>query len=121
MGDKDHVPHGDRKAASRVRTLAVDAGLEISSYGSYYWVGVSEGEGLPFRSVLDRAVALGAPTIRVWAGTQDYGESEPEFIEGVITDTNRIADLRWQVYLCLVFLLLLLHNNQGHHNLGHRR
>ncbi|MEI6425370.1 MAG: hypothetical protein WCP55_24380 [Lentisphaerota bacterium] len=37
---------------------------------------VSEAEGLSFASVLDTAVALGAPTIRIWAGNCDFGKAD---------------------------------------------
>jgi 3-dehydroshikimate dehydratase len=88
-----HVPHGDLETAARVRALTEEAGLEISSYGSYYRAGVSEGAGLTFQSVLDTAVVLGTPTIRVWAGNKDYGQAGSDFIQTVIDATNRIADM----------------------------
>lgn len=90
---KDHVPHGDIETAMRVKELTINAKLEVSSYGSYYRVGVSEQNGLSFQSVLDTALALGAPTIRVWAGDKDYADATQEFIQYVIDDTIRIADM----------------------------
>ncbi len=90
---KDHVPHGDIKMAKLARKLTSDAGLEVSSYGSYYHAGVSEEEGLSFQNVLDTAVALGAPTIRIWAGNKDYADATPEFIKQIINDTIRISDM----------------------------
>ena len=87
-----HVPHGDAKTAATVRGLTEKAGLEVSSYGSYYRCAISEGAGLTFQSVLDSARALGAPTIRVWAGNCDYQNADNAFIQKVIDDANRIAD-----------------------------
>jgi 3-dehydroshikimate dehydratase len=92
-GGNGHVPHGDIACALRVNKLTAEAGLEVSSYGSYYRVGVSEGAGLTFRSVLDTAVALGAPTIRVWAGNRDTADADEAFVRSVVDDANRIADL----------------------------
>lgn len=60
-----HVPVGDSGAAAVARKLCAEAGLEISSYGSYYRADTDVGE---FESVVTTAVALGAPSIRVWAG-----------------------------------------------------
>jgi hypothetical protein len=52
--------------------LTESAGLEVSSYGYYYKAGISESEGLRFSIVLETAVALNAPTIRVWAGNSGF-------------------------------------------------
>lgn len=90
---KDHVPHGDTTVAAKVKALTNEAGLKVSSYGSYYRAGVSESEGLSFASVLDTAVALGAPTIRVWAGNCDYGKANETLIGNVVADTMRIAEM----------------------------
>ena len=54
--------------AREVRGLTEAAGLTVAAYGSYYKAGHSEAAGLPFPQVLDTALALGAPVIRVWAG-----------------------------------------------------
>ena len=88
-----HVPHGDIDCARRVRDLTAKVGLEVSSYGSYYRAGVSETAGLGFQSVLDTAVALGAPTIRVWAGDRDLADADEAFVQSAIDDTMRIAEL----------------------------
>lgn len=90
---KNHVLHGDFECARRIRALTEEAGLEVSSYGSYYRVGVSEAAGLSFQSVLESAAALGAPTIRVWAGDRNTCDADASFIQTVVDDTNRIADL----------------------------
>ena len=92
-GGNGHVPHGDIDCARRVRELTAKAGLEVSSYGSYYRAGVSEAAGLSFQRVLDSAVALGAPTIRVWAGDRDTTDADEAFVQSVIDDTIRIAEL----------------------------
>ena len=88
-----HVPHGDIATAVSVGKLTREAGLQVSSYGSYYRVGVSESDGLPFANVLDSAEALGAPTIRVWAGNKNMEQADGSFIGQVVEDTHRIASL----------------------------
>ncbi len=90
---RGHVPHGDIVAARAIGDRTRAAGLEVSSYGSYYRAGVSEAEGLSFVSVLDTAAALEAPLIRVWAGNQNGIEAAPGHVRAVIDDTLRIADL----------------------------
>ena len=64
-GSDVHVPEGDVKEASRVRELTLAAGLEVSSYGSYYKLGA----GQDVRPFLESAKALGAATMRIWAGS----------------------------------------------------
>jgi sugar phosphate isomerase/epimerase len=96
-GGDVHVPHGDIGRAREVRSRTQEAGLRVAAYGSYYRAGWSEANGLPFRQVLDSAVELGAPTIRVWPGgkgSADVSESERW---AVIEDLRRIAEIAAQV------------------------
>lgn len=86
-----HVLPGDLARASAIRRFTHEAGLRVSSYGSYYRAGVSD--TLSFTEVLDTAEALGAPTIRVWAGNKNREEADDALINKVIMDTNRIASL----------------------------
>jgi 3-dehydroshikimate dehydratase len=90
-GGDVHVPHGDIAQAGHVRKLTEDAGLQIPNYGSYYRVGHEESG--PFESVLETAVALGADTIRVWAGKIGSDEADADYRRMVIEDTQRIVDL----------------------------
>ncbi|MCU0793379.1 MAG: sugar phosphate isomerase/epimerase [Opitutaceae bacterium] len=73
-GGDVHAPHGDIGRAREVRALTEDAGLKVAAYGSYYRAGWSEANGLSFKHVLDSAVELGAPTIRVWPGNKGSAE-----------------------------------------------
>lgn len=86
-----HATPGNLSEAQHVARLGSDAGLAISSYGSYYRAAVSEPDS--FAAVLDSAAAMGAPTIRVWAGGKNAEKSTPEETAQVIADLNRIADL----------------------------
>ena len=92
-GGDIHVPHGDIAQAKKVRQQTLDAGLSVAAYGSYYRIGVSEGKGLPFASVLESAVALGAPTIRVWAGEKGSAETTAVERAAIVADAIRIAEL----------------------------
>jgi sugar phosphate isomerase/epimerase len=64
-GGDVHVPPGDAAAAKRARVVCAAAGLRCASYGSYL---LADGDGSPdvIATVLDTAVALGAPNVRVW-------------------------------------------------------
>jgi len=92
-GGDVHVPHGDLAAARTVRALTDEAGLAVAAYGSYYRVGRSEADGLPFGRVLETAVALGAPTIRVWPGTAASPETDEATRAMIGAELHRIAEL----------------------------
>ncbi len=70
-GGDIHVPHGEVQIAREVGQMTRDAGLQVACYGSYYRCNGA----LPFERVLESALALEAPLIRVWAG-QDGDEFE---------------------------------------------
>lgn len=91
-GGDVHVPHGDVARAREVRTMTEEAGLTVAAYGSYYRVGESEHEGLRFDAVLDSAEALGAPTVRVWAGRRGSAWADESYRARVVDDSRRIAE-----------------------------
>ena len=72
-GGDVHVPHGELATAREVAERTRDAGLAVSSYGSYYRFNESD---VQFSHVLATAVALGAPVIRVWAGRQGSADAD---------------------------------------------
>ena len=92
-GGDIHVPHGDLVAAEHVGRTTRAAGLTTPTYGSYYKVGCSEHEGLGFTAVLDTALALGAPAIRVWAGNKGSADAEEHHWDHLIKDLQRICGL----------------------------
>ena len=92
-GGDVHVPHGDLTRAREVGEMTREAGLEVAAYGSYFRVGNSEDSGLPFSHVLDSALELGAPVIRVWAGTEGSVTVGSEGRKRVVADLRRITEL----------------------------
>ncbi|MBU3666522.1 MAG: TIM barrel protein [Chthoniobacterales bacterium] len=93
-GGDVHVPAGDTKRARDVAALTRAAGLETVCYGSYYRAG-HEGEGGKprFADVLETAVSLGAPCIRVWAGNRGSEVADEAYFRHVCADAERIAGL----------------------------
>lgn len=72
-GGDVHVPHGDLRTAERVGAATRDKGLAVAAYGSYYRCVAEDGDKSPaMTAVLDSAEALGAPSIRIWAGTTEW-------------------------------------------------
>ena len=70
-----HIPPGDAAAAERARILTESAGLAVASYGSYLrFEGNDEVVRAEGEAVLAAARELGAPRIRVWAGSADSAD-----------------------------------------------
>ncbi len=95
-GSDIHVPAGDLATAKKVRELMDKKGLRTYAYGSYYRVGENENPAVDFKPYLDCAVALGAPSIRVWAGKRGSGEADEAYREAVAGDTRIICDMAAQ-------------------------
>lgn len=83
-GGDVHVPVGAHGVAREVAARCADAGIAVAAYGSYYRASGA------FEPVLDTAVSLGAPLIRVWAG--DAGSASAPF-DAVASDLRRVARL----------------------------
>jgi 3-dehydroshikimate dehydratase len=88
-GGDVHVPPGLPAAARHAARLTSDAGLAVAAYGSYYRLGQDEPDR--FRAVLDSALELGAPIIRVWAGGVGSRDASQGVRDQVAQDGRRIA------------------------------
>ncbi len=86
-GGDVHVPPGCLETASSVRKMTEDAGLEPSSYGSYW-----KAEG-SFDPVLETALALGSDTVRVWAGTKPSDAVSAREREAIVAALRGALDL----------------------------
>jgi len=99
-GGDVHVPHGDLVRAHEVSVRTRDAGLSVAAYGSYYRAALSEEfpveSRLSFACVLETAVELGAPLIRVWAGGEGSARATADTRKRVADDLMRIAELAAQ-------------------------
>ncbi|MEO6052373.1 MAG: TIM barrel protein [Chthoniobacterales bacterium] len=102
-GGDIHVPHGKVETARIVAKKTTDHGLRVASYGSYYRLGESEQAGLSYEKVLESAVALGAPFIRVWAGSKGSADTVGAVRLAIEQDALRIAELTAQAGLEVAF------------------
>lgn len=91
-GGDIHVRPGDIKTADEVRRMTTEEGISIASYGSYYRVGDESNTPGTFEYVLETAVALGAPSIRVWAGNRGSESADEDWRHIAVQDTVRIAE-----------------------------
>lgn len=98
-GGDIHVPAGAVDIARETGRKTREAGLEVLSYGSYY-----RGDpGESFTPILESALALGAPLIRIWAGRTPY-ESCPTGEWNRLTKCfQRAADAAQQAGIRLAF------------------
>lgn len=84
-GTDVHVPN--HLSAAAVCEQMEEAGLYTASLGSYY----RAGEGQDFAPVLETALALSAPSIRVWAGTLNSQDASPEYRRGLVRDLQAVC------------------------------
>jgi sugar phosphate isomerase/epimerase len=91
-GGDIHVPHGDVSKAKEVCKMTEAAGLKTAAYGSYYYVGHEKELSFSFDQVLESAVALNTPTIRVWAGKRPSAQADDAWWNNVKEESRIIAD-----------------------------
>ena len=88
-GGDVHAPPGDPEQLARVRHSTAQHGLSVASYGSYFRAGPHTLSD--FLPVLDAAVMLGAPRIRIWAGTAGAEEAGADGWRDVVAATRAAA------------------------------
>ena len=98
-GSDVHVPQTDLENARRVGEMTREAGLTVSSYGSYYRLGT----GQDFLPYLDAAEALGAPIIRIWAGTKNADQVDWIAFLGMVAEAKAIARMAAERGITIAF------------------
>lgn len=90
-GGDQHVPPFDLENAKKVGKQTREAGLEVSSYGSYYYAGLGES----FDPYLKTAQVLGTDAIRIWAKRMDFkkeiGKIDEVEFQKVVADIKQAA------------------------------
>ncbi len=89
-GREPHIENGDDDTCERISNHAKTVGLEIPVYGSYLRAGTDEFDD-QLADELRIADALGAPLIRVWAGTQEYQDRTADHWEQVVADLRTLS------------------------------
>lgn len=88
-GGDVHAPPGAADDLATVRATTAARGLAVAAYGSYFRAG-PHGPA-EFGPVLDAALAIGAPRIRIWAGTLGSAESDRSTVDAVVASTRAAA------------------------------
>ncbi len=77
--------------AQKARELCDEAGIEISSYGSYYRVGKSREE--EWITICENAKLMGAESIRVWLGEKNSQDMSGKEYDTLLCDLKRICSI----------------------------
>ena len=88
-----HIQPDDPQGASLLRRKTEDAGLRVAAYGSYFRLGENESPERAFAASLKSAVSLGAPLIRIWAGSRGSAEVSDDEFARLAEEAARVADL----------------------------
>ena len=89
----------DAASADHARQACAAAGLKVLSLGSYYRAGDFD----DFDDIVKLAVRVGAPRVRIWAGTVEPDDADQQLWEAVVADTRRIGALASEHGLQLAF------------------
>jgi len=92
-GGDVHVPSGDLETANRIGLATRQAGLAVLAYGSYYRCEPTADPSTDFQPVLDTALHLGAPLIRVWPGTLGSADLTPDGRRNLVQHSRIIASM----------------------------
>lgn len=92
-GGDVHVPAGDISTAKEVRRQTINAGLQVSSYGSYFRLGCSGNIQREFTKILETTQALKAPIVRIWGCNKGSAEIDKELFKRLADEAKFIADM----------------------------
>lgn len=79
----------DVQTAKRAKMLCDDAGIIITSYGSYYRVGSKKSD--EWKNICEIASALGAESVRVWLGSCDSEITDEKAYRNLVEDARSIC------------------------------
>ncbi len=82
-----HVFEGDTATAREVKKMTEDAGMEVSSYGSYFRLGTNT-DIIPY---LESAKALGTDMIRIWGGGMPSTYLLPDARAALVREAKEIS------------------------------
>ncbi|MEG2596537.1 MAG: TIM barrel protein, partial [Ruthenibacterium sp.] len=101
-GGDVHCPPKNIEAARNIARLTREAGLAVSSYGSYYTLGEAE-QAYTYDDVLDTAEALGAGIVRIWAGHLPSAKVCDAQFARLVSEAKRLADLSQRRGIIMAF------------------
>lgn len=100
-GSDIHAPYNDTEQLNRLSVLQKEYGIQCSSYGTYFKIGVTAIEEL--EGYISAAKILGTRILRLWCGNKcgtEMTESEKESLLFLCSQAARIAEEK-EVILCM--------------------
>lgn len=88
-GGDVHLKPRDSAAREEVARLQSQCGVTACSYGSYYRLGMND--MAEWRAVIEAAQAVGAKTIRVWAGEKPSGDTDEAGFTALVAEARELA------------------------------
>ena len=88
-GSDVHVPETDIALAKEIADKTRAAGLEVISYGSYFFLGA----GTDFLPYIEAAKAMDTRTIRIWGGKKERAELSDDEYAALVEETRAIGRL----------------------------
>lgn len=87
----------DARAAKK---LCDEAGIKISSYGSYYTVGSKDKE--KWKEICETASAMSASSVRVWLGKKDSEKTDRSEYQQLLSDAGDICGVaeKYKLTVC---------------------
>ncbi len=93
-GGDVHIPHGDVETANQIAAKTRAAGLCMPSYGTYYKAGAyGDNYRAEFEKILQTAIALDTPALRLWAGSKNSEDISADERESLIRELRDCADM----------------------------
>ena len=86
-GSDAHVPENDLENAKKVSEFTKKAGLEVSSYGTYYRLG----QNMDIEPYLETARVLGTDILRIWAGNCGSAEVSADLRKSMVTEAKEVC------------------------------
>ena len=105
-GGDVHVPPGDLATARLAREACAEHGLAVAAYGSYLRAGQCDREEIG--TAVRTAVELGAPRIRVWAGSTPTATAS---VDDRIEVTRGLAEMAAVAHESDVEIAMEFHRN----------
>ena len=91
--ENSHVAAGDVDTCRVLGEKTVSNGLKVAAYGSYYRCESETDAASDFKPSLEAAIAMGAPVIRIWAGTKGSEDCDDDYFSLVAKNAATAAEM----------------------------
>lgn len=96
-----HLQPQDDIALEEVTRLQRELGVSACSYGSYYRLGANDMDA--WRAVTQTSEAIGAKTVRIWAGSRPSAETDETAFSALVAEAQTLAEIAAERGLTITF------------------